>query len=209
MPIFKKMQIPSVGYCGNLLIPMGSERFVSIHISYMIDYHPFIRSYVRLILEVQQTVRKNSEYEEKKGPNTIFGIGGFYFCSETPDARIDTWTKTLQPVTSNFKREGLEIFFGCQKLRWLTRESRERIFGDMRWNKRTFLGAEICGVRLLAESLTTAQTFLEQADFEVKRSEELNALIATDTNSAFTLVIEQGDSTEFLSSLNALNPPKT
>jgi hypothetical protein len=153
--------------------------------------------------------REKPEYEEKKGPNTIFGIGGFYFCSDAPESRIDTWTKTLQSVTPNFKREGFEISFGCQKLRWLTKQERERIFGDKVWDKRTFLDAEICGIRLLAESLTTAKTHLEQGGFQVERSDEWDALIATDPNSAFTLVIEEGNSAQFLASLNSLNPEKS
>lgn len=148
--------------------------------------------------------RKTSEYELKKGPNTVFGIGGFYFCSDTPESRLETWSKTLESVTHNFRREGSKVSFGCQTLTWLTKNEREQVFGDVGWDKRIFLGAEICGVRLLAESLEIAKTFLEQADFQVKWSEELKALITTDKNSAFTLVIEQGNSAEFLSSLNAL-----
>jgi hypothetical protein len=150
--------------------------------------------------------RKTATYEAKMGPNTIFAIGGFYFCSDTPEMRVDAWEKTLQPVTLDFKREGLEISFGCQKLRWLTRSDRENFFGDTEWDQRTFLGAEICGVRLLAESLPTAKAYLEQAGFQVKQSEELNALITTDANTGFTLVTEEGNSAEFLSSLNKSSP---
>jgi len=148
--------------------------------------------------------RLTPEFEEKKGPNSIFGIAGVYFCADDPEARADLWEKTLQSVTQDFKRANSEISFGCQKLRWMGCPERERIFGDQGWDQRKFLGAEICGVRLLAESLTAARRHLEQGGFQVRHSPDLNALITTDPNSAFTLVIEEGVSAQFCSALNRM-----
>jgi hypothetical protein len=137
-----------------------------------------------------------------------YGIGGFYFCAGSPSSRMDTWTKTFEHVTPNFKREGSEISFGCQKLRWFSKAEHAQIFGNTSWDKHQFLNAEICGVRLLAESLTTAKAYLERGGFQVRMSDELNALITTDPNSAYTLVIEEGDSREFLFLLNGLSSKK-
>jgi hypothetical protein len=148
--------------------------------------------------------RNTSKVDETKGANTIFGIGGFYFCAESPSSRMDTWTKTFEHVTPNFKREGNEISFGCQRLRWFSKAEHAQIFGNVNWDKRKFLDAEICGVRLLAESLAVAKPCLEQGGFQVRKSDELNALITTDPNSGYTLVIEEGDSKQFLSSMNGV-----
>ena len=148
--------------------------------------------------------RTGKPYDLKVGKNSIYGMTGLVLCTDSVDKDMDSWEKTLSPVTSGFRREANEIQFGVQKLTWITPAEYQDRFGAP-WLKRSSPCGSVAAVKLGAASIDTARSFLEPEGFRVAQGNIETATVAKDRNTGFAFMLERGDPEAFLIGLNQMS----
>lgn len=140
-------------------------------------------------------------YAVKKGPNSIFAMGGFIFCAKDPGASANKWAETLGLITKDLKVNGAQLSFGFQRLEWIDPPQYRERFGET-WTAPEGSTKEICAVILLAADLGAARACLVKEDFHVMPgSDALGFDIRPDHETGYAFRIEQGDPERVLAHL--------
>ncbi|MBI4238738.1 MAG: VOC family protein [Deltaproteobacteria bacterium] len=136
------------------------------------------------------------------GPNTIFAISGFVFCTDTPADRIAVWARTLAAVLPQCEQKQHTLSFGFQQFRWITPQEFEQWF-DARWIPADSRYGELCAVQVRAADLRTAAAALQDGGFAVRhRTAPPRLYVGPDPDTGYAFVVEPGAPNVLLTVLN-------
>lgn len=143
-------------------------------------------------------------YVLKKGPNGVFAVGGFIFCSNDPAATAAKWAETLALITDDLKVDARRLSFGFQRLEWIDPAQYRERFGKT-WTTPEGATKDICAVILLATDLGTAESCLVKEGFHVMPgSASAGFDVGPDEETGYAFRVEPGDPEKVL---KLLPPP--
>lgn len=138
--------------------------------------------------------------ELRKGPNSIYGITGYVFCSDNIESDIARWLDLLRPISQDVRRVDNSIEMPLQKLKWISPQEYEALYGQP-WVKHPYLCGNIAAVILGADDLKQARSMLTNENFGIASESSDLIQFQMDEETRFTLWIESGNSGEFLKKL--------
>lgn len=150
------------------------------------------------VFTIKYHERSPDAFRLRQGPNTIFALGGFVFCTARAAEHRAAWRTTLELVGQNRPEErGTTLRVGGQEIEWRSPDDYRQIFGRPYNRMYEDLGA-IAAVKLLCTDLVTAQRSLTAAGFELAQACAGRAYFHRDANTGFTFELSEADPSEFL-----------
>jgi hypothetical protein len=129
-------------------------------------------------------------FEVRSGPNCIYAVGGFYFCTETPEADFQIWSQTLIVSASHLVRHHLELEVGFQKLKWISPQQYKVDFGED-WANAPFHSGKVAAVILYSTNLNTSIDCMQAAGFILSKKSEHEAFFRRDSITGYTLILKE------------------
>jgi hypothetical protein len=143
-------------------------------------------------LKYHSTSTTPTKWIQRLGPNQVFALGGFYFCSEEIEKDFGTWKTTMQNSAYDFSFSNNHLDIGFQKLTWITPQQYRDLF-EAEWIHHPVENGKIAAVKLLTRNLETSIEWLEKGGFQFLKKTEICAYFRKDKNTGYTFVLEQSD----------------
>ncbi|CDL81856.1 hypothetical protein [Xenorhabdus szentirmaii] len=142
---------------------------------------------------IQYLLRKRSWAEVKCGVNNIYGICGFYFCTNTPSNDREYWYRFLSSIDDCHKSEKNTLSIGIQKLYWLHPEEFYTYFGTKPELSES-QGARLSAIKLLSSDIEVSSNYLNSGGFIMTNHTEQDFYTKIDTNLGYALHVVKGNS---------------
>ncbi|WP_445374349.1 TauD/TfdA family dioxygenase [Photorhabdus tasmaniensis] len=140
---------------------------------------------------IQYLLRQKAWAEATCGPNGIYGIGGFYFCTHTPVEDAKCWYRLLSSIGSCSEQNKRTVLIGRQQLHWISPAQFQWSFG-VELNLDESGGARLGAVKLFTSDIKVSLRSLQDAGFIVKRSEPHSFHTCFDLDLGYAFHVEQG-----------------
>ncbi|WP_448511800.1 VOC family protein [Photorhabdus laumondii] len=162
---------------------------------------------------IQYLLRQKAWAEVTCGPNGIYGIGGFYFCTHTPIEDARCWYRLLFSMDSCSEQNKQTVLIGQQQLHWLSPAEFQLCFG-VELNLDESGGARLGAIKLLTSDVKGSLRSLQNAGFIVESSEPHSFRTCFDIDLGYAFHVEQGlGASDYASDINrrllACNPIKS
>ncbi|WP_340611366.1 hypothetical protein [Xenorhabdus bharatensis] len=141
---------------------------------------------------IQYLLRKPSWAEINYGLNNIYGICGFYFCTDTPFEHKEYWYNFLSLMGDCYKSEGNSLSTGIQKLYWLNPDEFHAHFG-IKLNLDESRGARLGAVKLFSSDIEVSFNYLKKGGFVIESYTEQGFYTKVDPNLGYALHVVKGN----------------
>ncbi|MCT8343570.1 VOC family protein [Photorhabdus kleinii] len=162
---------------------------------------------------IQYLLRQKAWAEATCGSNGIYGIGGFYFCTNTPVEDAKCWYRLLFSMDSCSEQNKQTVLIGRQQLYWLSPAEFQLYFG-IELDLDESGGARLGAVKLLTSDVRVSLKSLQNAGFIVESDELRSFRTRFDIDLGYAFHVEQGAGvSDYASDINrrllACNPIKS
>ena len=158
------------------------------------------------LFAIQYHSRRRDALTIRQGPNTIFALGGFVFCSAHVRADRAAWENSLRAVGRVVAR-GSHLECAGQQLEWISFSEYRRLMGRP-YQSTPFASGGIAVVKLFCANLRDSRRYLVSENFTCVRAAGDSALFAPDFNTGYAFELIQSDPSAFLQSMRGVQPTK-
>ncbi|MDE9447084.1 hypothetical protein KKJ04_16120 [Xenorhabdus bovienii] len=141
---------------------------------------------------IQYLLRKPSWAEINHGQNNIYGVCGFYFCTNTPIEDREHWYNFFSLIGDCYKFEGKTLSIGIQQLYWLHPDEFYAYFG-VEPNLDESQGARLSAVKLLSSDIEVSFNYLKKGGFLIEGYTEQGFYTKIDPSLGYALHIVKGN----------------
>ncbi|MEQ1966131.1 hypothetical protein ABLA30_03555 [Xenorhabdus nematophila] len=141
---------------------------------------------------IQYLLRKPSWAEINHGLNNIYGICGFYFCTNTPFEDREYWYDFLSLMEDCSKLEKNSLSIGMQQLYWLYHDEFYDYFG-VQLSLEESQGARLGAVKLLSSDIELSFNYLKGGGFVIEGCTGQDFYTKVDPNLGYALHIVKGN----------------
>ena len=159
------------------------------------------------VFGIQYHHARRARPELRQGPNTIFALGGFAFCSDHREKNLAGWKFTLSKL-GRVSTAGSTLRFGAQQVEWISRAEYRRRTGQAYAGVVEEQGG-IAIIKLLCADLREVRRSLMAQNFRCVAQRDAKADFAPDPNTGYTFELIQEKPARFMRHLNQGSPPKT
>lgn len=125
------------------------------------------------------------------GINGVYGVGGYFFCSERGAQAAAVWKTTFAPAVDDLRQDGARLRCGHQTLTWLSATEHMSLFGDR--PTATDLEAErLCAIGLLSVSVDRTAEAFAAAGMAVRALGDGRLAAALDPRTGYAFIVEPG-----------------
>lgn len=141
--------------------------------------------------------RRPDAFRLRQGPNTVFALGGFVFCTSRGDEHRAAWRTTLARIAHPpIQERGAVLHVGAQQVEWISPEDYWALYGAAFNRMYEDFGA-LAAVKLLCTDLEVARDSLVRAGFRAVRTSD-RVLFHRDANTGFAFELLRADPDEFI-----------
>ena len=126
------------------------------------------------------------------GPNQITMLGGFYFCSDHPNERMNTWTRTMNLLGLPIHCDATSITLGHQIFYFITPNEYQGKFGEL-WKTTPNENGEIAAVILNCANVEFSAEAMKNAGFGMT-NQDSTVNFKMDKITGFTFALRKQDS---------------
>jgi hypothetical protein len=132
------------------------------------------------------------------GKNQIYALGGFWYCSEEPEAAFKSWSKTLTATADRFEAKiqvtaplskfSAQLRF--QELHWISPQDYKEHF-SREWQPAPVPFGDVAAALLYTSDLNASELCMRDGGFTLVQAKNGYAFFAPDPETGYTFILKE------------------